>query len=181
MPVHNRRTCAALMVKPMTPKTTVSALFFTALFLLVPPACAEQRTPAERLVAEYYAQFQKPGFLVDDLMEFYADDVVFTDPTFGIVANGKSEVRKLYAQLGTEATAYRNIVWTISDVISQGEAIVIRGRWSGRFHECAFDVDFMTLWKLDGGKIVEQNDFFAAGAFDRQVGWNGTTATCDSG
>jgi ketosteroid isomerase-like protein len=162
-------------------KTAAITLVVAAIFFLPLSCDAEQRSFAERLVAEYYSQFQKPGFLVDQLMEFYGDGVLFIDPTFEIVAEGKSEVRKLYAQLGTEGTAYRNIVWTISDIISQGETIVIRGKWSGRFHECDFDVDFMTLWKLADDKIVEQHDFFAAGTFDRQVGWNGTAATCESG
>jgi len=147
-----------------------------------PPATtwAEPTSDAEELVEQYYSRFQKPGFLVDDLMQYYADDVLFTDPTFEIVASGKAEVRKLYADLGTERTAYKNIRWDIQQVISQDDAIVIRGNWSGRFHECDFDIEFMTLWRLSDGKIAVQNDFFAASAFDRQVGWNGETATCNS-
>ena len=145
------------------------------------PIWADQSSFAENLVEEYYSQFQKPGFLVDELMKFYSDDVLFTDPTFEIIAVGKSEVRKLYADLGTDRTAYKNIEWKIRTVISQGESIVIRGIWSGQFQECDFEVDFMTFWRLVDEKIAEQNDFFAAGSFDRQVGWNGTTATCNPG
>jgi ketosteroid isomerase-like protein len=113
-------------------------------------------------------------------MQFYTDDVVFTDPTFEIIAEGKSAVRNLYADLGTSRTAYKNIQWTIKDVVSEDDIIVIRGQWSGRFHDCEFEIDFMTLWRLADGKIAEQNDFFAASSFDRQVCWNGIAATCDS-
>lgn len=134
----------------------------------------------EALVGEYYSRFQKPGFHVDDLMAYYHPDIVFTDPTFDIHAEGKVEVRKLYAELGTDRTAYKDINWTLARVIAEGDDVVIRGRWSGRFHGCAFDIDFMTLWRLKDGLIIEQNDFFAASTFDRQVGWNGHTADCSS-
>jgi len=145
-----------------------------------PVAIASAAGAADALVSEFYSRFQKPGFHVDDLMVYYHPDIVFLDPTFEIRAEGKSEVRSLYAELGTERTAYKDIRWTIDSVISEGDHIVIRGRWSGRFHACDFDVEFMTLWRLKDGKIVEQNDFFAASAFDRQVGWDGETATCSS-
>jgi len=131
------------------------------------------------MVEAYYSQFQKPGFLVDQLMTFYADDVSFTDPTLEIVARGREAVRKLYADLGTERTAYEDIRWSIASVIVDGDNVVIRGAWAGKFQGCDFDIDFMTLWRLQYGKIAEQINFFAASAFDRQVGWNGKTANCD--
>lgn len=160
---------------------TLALMTMSAILIIQAPSTRADEAPAPRdLVARYYAQFQKPGFLVDELLEFYADDVRFTDPTFEIVAKGKSEVRRLYADLGTERTAYKNIRWQISDVVADGSRVVIRGQWSGTFHGCKFSIDFMTLWRLEDGKIAEQNDFFAASAFDRQVGWNGETATCDS-
>lgn len=143
------------------------------------PLADDRPFNAEDFVAKYYAEFQQPNYLVDDLMAFYRDDVVFSDPTFEILAQGKAEVRKLYAEIGTENTAYTDISWEIADIVSQDDTIVVRGKWSGRFFDCEFDVDFMTLWKLEEGKIAQQHDFFAAVTFDRQVGWNGTTATCD--
>ena len=141
------------------------------------PASAGDR---HDLVARYYGQFQKPGFEVDALMAFYADDVKFTDPTFEIVANGREEVRKLYADIGTGRTQYRNIVWTINDVVSDGDRVVISGNWAGEFWACPFSVDFMTFWRLEDGLIAEQRDFFAASAFDRQVAWDPAAgrATC---
>lgn len=160
-------------------RITLLPVFFVAV-LGASPTGADEVGAAKTLVREYYSQFQKPGFFVEDLMAYYADDVRFTDPTFEIVANGKDEVRKLYADLGTDRTAYKNINWQIASVTAQDDLIVIRGRWSGRFHHCDFDIDFMTLWRVEDGKIIEQNDFFAASAFDRQVGWNGETATCSA-
>ncbi len=165
---------------PMIIKTITFAAAFSVITLSPSLVKADRTSFSETIVEEYYSHFQKPGFLVDDLMQFYADDVVFTDPTFEVVAEGKSDVRKLYADLGTSQTAYENIQWTITDVVSAGDIIVIRGRWSGRFHDCEFEIDFMTLWRMADGKIAEQNDFFAASSFDRQVGWNGQTATCNS-
>lgn len=162
-------------------KTIAIASIVSGLAISSLPTWADQSSFAESLVEEYYSQFQKPGFLVDELMKFYSDDVLFTDPTFEIIAVGKREVRKLYADLGSDRTAYKNIEWKIRTVISQGENIVIRGIWSGQFHECDFEIDFMTYWRLADEKIAEQNDFFAAGSFDRQVSWNGTTANCNPG
>lgn len=164
----------------MNPKKLSVAFAVTAMVLTMPVAWSDDTTIAETFVRDYYSRFQKPGFLVDELMEFYADDVLFTDPTFEIVARGKSEVRKLYAELGTDRTAYKDIHWDIQSVIIQDDNVVIRGRWSGRFFDCSFDIDFMTLWRIENNKIAEQNDFFAAGTFDRQVGWNGETATCEA-
>lgn len=166
---------------PVNRNTMIISVFASLLLLSPCPGRADKSSIAEKMVDEYYSQFQKPGFHVDALLQYYADDVLFTDPTFEIVAEGKSEVRKLYADLGTERTAYKNIRWTIEDVVAQNDIIVIRGKWSGRFHDCDFEVDFITLWRLLDGKIAEQDDFFAASTFDRQVGWNGTTATCNAG
>ena len=165
----------------MNPNAIAIAAAVAAAGLSQLPIAEHQPFNADEFVAEYYAEFQKPGFLVDDLMVFYHDDVLFKDPTFEIVAEGKAEVRKLYADIGTGNTAYRNISWNILDVVSRDNTIVVRGRWSGRFHHCNFDVDFMTFWRLDGREIAEQYDFFAAATFDRQVGWDGTTATCNTG
>lgn len=160
---------------------TWSAPLLLALLLSPFPstvAQSDETFDAVDFVDSYYSRFQKPGFLVGDLMEFYDEDVLFSDPTFEIVAEGKDEVALLYADLGTDRTAYENIEWDITRVIAQGDLIVIRGVWSGRFAGCDFETDFMTLWRLRDGKIVEQNDFFAAAAFDRQVGWDGERATC---
>lgn len=127
------------------------------------------------LVDRYYAHFQQPGFTVDRLMAFYAEEVAFSDPTFGIRVSGRDGVRTLYADIGTERTNYRNIVWNIDRVLIDGRDVAINGRWSGVFHHCPFDVEFTTLWRLADGLIVEQKDFFAASAFDRQVNWNSET------
>lgn len=162
----------------MKPRSGIVLALIAGVLLFALPAASDEVSAAGKIVESYYSKFQKPGFLVDDLMSYYAEDVVFTDPTFEIVAEGKKEVRKLYADLGTDRTAYKNIRWEITDVITQDDAIVIRGRWSGQFQNCDFDIDFMTLWRLKDGKITEQNDFFAASSFDRQVGWNGSSASC---
>ncbi|WFL76244.1 nuclear transport factor 2 family protein [Altererythrobacter arenosus] len=132
---------------------------------------------AEELVDRYYAKFQQPGFLIDDLMKFYSPDIAFVDPTYEIVMNGESEFRETYAELGTAQSNYRNIKWDIAEVVTSGDKVVIYGNWSGTFHHCPFEVAFTTYWKLENGLIVEQRDFFAAPAFDRQVGWDPATAS----
>ena len=149
--------------------------------ILLPAAGCKPEPDYGPVVERYYAQFQKPGFDVDALMKFYADDVAFSDPTFEIVANGKAEVRKLYADIGTDETSYRNIVWTLKTVVSDDDTVVISGVWSGDFAQCPFSVEFMTFWRMAGGLIAEQKDFFAASAFDRQVRWDETAGrpACD--
>ena len=89
-------------------------------------------------------------------------------------------MRKPYADSGTGRPQYRNIVWTINDVLSDGDRVVISGNWAGEFWACPFSVDFMTFWRLEDGLIAEQRDFFAASAFDRQVAWDPAAgrATC---
>ncbi|GAB4526513.1 MAG: hypothetical protein Tsb0010_09840 [Parvularculaceae bacterium] len=124
------------------------------------------------LVDRYYSQFQQPGFTVDRLLAFYAEDVEFSDPTFEIRVSGRDGVRSLYVDIGTERTNYRDIVWNIDRVLIDGNDVAINGRWSGVFYQCPFDVEFVTLWRLEGGLIAEQRDFFAASTFDRQVNWN---------
>lgn len=144
----------------------------------VSPATAEDH---RELVNRYYSQFQQPGYDVDALMAFYDDEVLFTDPTFGITANGKDEVRALYADIGTDRTQYRDIVWVLNTVISDDDHVVISGLWSGSFWECPFSVEFITLWTISDGLIVRQKDFFAADAFDQQVAWDPAVgrAICD--
>lgn len=138
---------------------------------------ADHRQMAER----YYSRFQQPDFDVDELMEFYDDDVRFSDPTFEITARGDSEVRKLYADIGTDRTSYTNITWTLDRIVVESDDVVIHGRWAGEFSGCTFDVPFVTLWRLRNGLIAEQTDFFAAAIFDRQVNWNSETQRAECG
>lgn len=130
------------------------------------------------LVADYYAQYQQPGFTIDDLLAFYAPDVDFRDPTFDITIRGAQEFRNLYSALGTDQTGYKNIKWTLDDIVVDGERVVIAGRWSGAYQDCPFDIEFMTLWRMKEGRIAYQRDFFAAGAFDEQVVWKDGKANC---
>lgn len=144
-----------------------------ALFISVAMICTAASAGSPKvMVDEYYGQFQQPGFDVDALMAYYHDDVSFSDPTFDIVASGKDEVRKLYADIGTDRTQYRNIVWTLNTVMAEGDNVLISGVWSGEFWQCPFSVEFATLWRLEDGLIREQKDFFAASEFDRQVSWD---------
>lgn len=142
---------------------------------------ATKEADAEALVDRYYSQYQQPGFLIDDLLEFYTPDVAFIDPTYEIRLNGRSDFRQFYSELGTDKTNYRDIAWKIEDVLVDGDAVAIYGRWSGTFHHCPFDVAFTTFWRLDEGLIAEQRDYFAASAFDRQVGWDAESATAQCG
>jgi len=132
----------------------------------------------EKTVADYYARFQQPGFTIDDLLSFYSPEVDFRDPTFDITIKGEKDFRELYSELGTDQTGYKNIEWTLSDIVVDGERVVIAGRWSGDYQGCPFDIEFMTLWRMEDGLIAFQRDFFASAAFDEQVKWAGGKANC---
>ncbi|MEQ8314904.1 MAG: nuclear transport factor 2 family protein [Gammaproteobacteria bacterium] len=163
------------------PAIRLARLSFLTLLASIATACSTTAEVSQihAFVDRYYANFQRPGFYVDDLMNFYSDEAVFTDPTFGIAVKGKPQIRELYADLGTEDTAYRDIDWDLRQVIAERDKVVIRGVWSGSFQGCAFSVDFMTLWLLEDQLIKEQNDFFAADAFDEQVQWDPSTGTAN--
>jgi len=156
-------------------------LFAALVFVgaLAGPARAEARRDTYlEIVRGFYAKFQQPGFLIDDLLAYYTDDIDFRDPTFDITINGAAEFRGLYGDLGTDRTGYRDIVWTLADILVDGDSVLISGRWSGRYQDCPFDVEFMTLWRMRGRLIGYQRDFFASDAFDRQVGWADGKANC---
>lgn len=133
------------------------------------PAGETVLTAAQELVADFYGEFESDAFDVDRLMRHYDPDVVFVDPTFDIEVNGVAAVRELYAVAGTAESRYRGTAWEIERVIASGADVAIHGTWSGRFDDKPFSVEFVTLWKLSDGKIVEQRDFFDAIGFDEQV------------
>ena len=157
--------------------------FLTAILLLSSSFhCLKASADAnpKKLVEDYYARFQQPGYFVTELMQRYTEDVRFIDPTFEIDVSGREEVAKLYADLGTGKTAYTNVAWIIRQIVAENDHVTIRGNWSGQFQDCPFDIEFMTLWKLRNGLIAEQTDFFAASTFDRQVGWQDGKTSCGS-
>lgn len=166
-------------MKPSIPVFQSLCALFMALFpTQVFAAQSEKADDHRRLVAHYYSLFQQPGFRVDDLLEFYADDIEFSDPTFEIEARGKEAFRKLYADIGTERTSYSDIEWELKTVLVEGDDVGIYGRWSGKFHDCPFKIEFVTLWHMRANRIARQTDFFAADTFDRQVGWDGKKTAC---
>lgn len=144
-----------------------------AMLVIAGAGRAAEAPSAESMVRDYYATFSESPFDVDRLMVFYAENVVFVDPTFDISVTGVDEVRALYAAIGTDDSRYRDIRWQIERVIADADDVAIHGRWSGRFDGKAFDIEFVTLWRLAEGRIVEQRDFFDAPTFDEQVGWQG--------
>ena len=159
-------------------KTLVAFLSLTVSMLINTSSAMAHE--AEMIVHRFYAQFQQPGYTIDDLLEFYADDVVFTDPTFQIAFECKDGFRQFYNDIGTDQTNYSNIRWDIDRVIEDGPDIAIVGRWSGQFYDCPFvDVNFVTIWRLEEGLISEHHDYFSAASFDQQVGWNSQTSSPD--
>ncbi len=160
---------------PALARTALVLMFFLA-------SCSPSQDPESRLaeapteewVRSYYDTFAPDAFDVDRLMTFYSAEVRFTDPTFDIEVFGRDEVRKLYANTGTAVSQYSETHWDIDRVIIGGlNDVAIHGVWAGNFQGKPFEVQFVTLWRLEAGLIVEQIDFFDAATFDEQVGWTG--------
>jgi steroid delta-isomerase-like uncharacterized protein len=103
---------------------------------------------------------------------FTTDVVMHTNPD----RVGIDSARAYYANY---LTGFSNITFTIKDVFGQGDKLVkhwdFKGRHTGTFFGIPptgkdVDVEGVTLVKMRGGKIAEEQDFFDNYEFMKQLG-----------
>lgn len=120
-------------------------------------------------VDAYYDVYLRDGVTVEQMLQYYAEDVEFVDPTFQIEVHGHEGLRQLYGTIGTPEFNYRELEWQLDAVLSEGNQVAINGTWKGMWHNCPFEIPFVTILDIEDGLIARQQDFFAASMFDNQV------------
>lgn len=121
-------------------------------------------------VDQFYADYLGGELTFQEMLDvYYAEDVDFDDPTFGIDVVGHEALTAAFGSVATENSSFQNIGWEIEQVFGEGDKVNVIGRWSGSWFECPFDVGFSTLFIRKDGKITRQLDFFGVFEFERQV------------
>lgn len=133
-------------------------------------------------VDTFYADYLRPGVTADQLLRHYAEDVEFVDPTFGIDVRGHDGLIQVFGQMGTADFNYSNVDWQIDTVLVDGTSVAVNGVMAGAWHNCPFEMAFVTIFDIEEGLIARQQDFFAASAFDEQVALDRETGlpTCET-
>lgn len=163
--------------------------FYLTILSMAAISCSPNSTESEAEAANlrafvdaYYDDYLRDGVTIDTVLEYYSEDVEFVDPTFQIEVHGHDGLRQLYGAVGTQEFNYTNLNWDLDIVLAEGNQVAVNGRWTGSWHNCPFDVPFVTIFDVENGLITRQQDFFAASMFDDQVGLEEQTGlpSCDT-
>ncbi|MGP1282682.1 MAG: nuclear transport factor 2 family protein [Parasphingopyxis sp.] len=133
-------------------------------------------------VDSFYGDYLRPGVTAEQLLSHYAEDVEFVDPTFRIDVRGHDGLIRVFGQLGTPESNYRDVEWQIDKVMVDGQSVAVNGVMSGEWYGCPFEMAFVTIFDIEDGLIARQQDFFAASTFDEQVALDRDTGlpTCET-
>lgn len=128
-------------------------------------AAADDKTLPPRLSkwVDAYEHFE-----LDRFLGFYADDVVFRDPTAQINFESKDQLKSAYARImqGGWGGNYR---FDIKNIIVDGATTVFEGLFSLTFNGEKAEIHFTTWLEYEDGKIKRQLDMFDYNELQRQL------------
>ena len=108
----------------------------------------------------------------DKVVAFYTEDVVYEDVTFGEVAHGREELKKLAAGFFAAVPDMKLETVSVSQHGNDGSVEwVFSGTDVGLFKTGKkFSVRGASRYQLRGGKVSSNKDFYDAATIMRQVG-----------
>jgi ketosteroid isomerase-like protein len=120
---------------------------------------------ARGFVDRFYAAYASRD--ATKLIEFYADDAEFIDPTFDLNLKGRAQIQALF----TAALAkYETLAWTVQDLIVSGDRLVVVGEMQSRLFAKNAGMKFISVLTVRDGKITRQQDMFDLIDFYVQLG-----------
>lgn len=115
------------------------------------PPDAEKKAAA--LFAAYYDAYSRNAY--DEMAAFYAENVVFEDPTSDVFLRGKSQLREAMAALDP----YRKLHWRFHQIVREGDIYAGQATLTGEASGTPFATRFATMAVVKDGKIVRHIDF----------------------
>ena len=143
-------------------------VFATALmcfWVFVPLSAASAASVPAKLEAWVKAY---ESFDLERFVDFYADDIRFTDPTAQIELKSRQELTSVFTTI-MQGRWGGNFRFKVSNVISQGDLIVFEGLFSLTFNGQKADIAYTTWLEFEDGKIKRQLDLFDYAALRRQI------------
>ncbi len=127
------------------------------------------------LLRRFRTIYATEPFDLDGMAALYATDCRFVDPTSRLDLAGREAVRAMLADARVgRPDGFRDVRWSADETLVDGRRFAHLGRWSGRWRDATFEVDYATVWTIaPDGTIAEHLDFIDMGAWARQVGWTG--------
>lgn len=136
-------------------------------------AAAQQRDESamwswlDRYYADYTAMSRAPtGPAMDAWLAHYAPDALFEDPTLGVSATGRDQIRKPYVEAFTGRLG--PVHWTIVRRLTGPEWAAVEGWLEGTHSGKPLRTRFTTWLKVRDGKIVHQIDYLDYAPFRRR-------------
>lgn len=135
------------------------------LFLAAPVASA-QADAASPVVKQWIDAYQR--FDLDGFLGFYADDVLFEDPTARITFTSKQQLKNAYTGI-MQGRWGGNYHFDVKSVAQDGDTTVLEGVFSLTFNGERADIRFSTWLEFERGKIKRQLDMFDYAELQRQL------------
>lgn len=143
--------------------------FFLILFLVL-GGSLQGISAADRSLASEVDGWKKAyeRFDLDGFMAFYADDVVFQDPTARIAFTNKQQLRGAYTTImqGRWGGNYR---FDVQSVVQDGSTTVLEGMFSLTYNGEKAEIHFTTWLEFVDGRIKRQLDMFDYNELQRQL------------
>ncbi len=135
------------------------------LFLAAPVASVQADAPPP-VVKQWIDAYQR--FDLDGFLGFYADDVLFEDPTARITFTSKQQLRSAYTAI-MQGRWGGNYHFDVKSVVQDGDKTVLEGVFSLTFNGERADIRFTTWLEFEHGKIKRQLDMFDYNELQRQL------------
>lgn len=117
---------------------------------------------------------------IDAAASYFADNVTFYDASVGTPVEGKDAAKT--SVVASFINAVPDLKWEmLGDPIAEGNMVAFQWRFSGTNTGAwgdgtapankAFSFVGASVFKIEGGKIVNQSDYYDALGFYKQLGW----------
>ena len=108
----------------------------------------------------------------DKVASFYTDDVIYEDVTFGLIAHGHAELRKMAADFFASVPDLKLEVVSNTSMGNRGcVEWIFSGTDAGLYKTGKkFSVRGASVYELRGGKFSSNRDYYDSASIMRQVG-----------
>lgn len=135
-------------------------------FFLAAPAASAQAEAPSPVVKQWIDAYQR--FDLDGFLGFYADDVLFEDPTARISFTSKQQLKDAYTRI-MQGRWGGNYYFDVKSVVQDDDTTVLEGVFSLTFNGERADIRFTTWLEFERGKIKRQLDMFDYNELQRQL------------
>ena len=134
---------------------------------LLPFGMGDDAAAIAAVLARFRAAYERVDPIAAEAV--LAPDLVFSDPTFGLKANGIAELRPIIGHAGDDFSAIslkieHELISPPWAVVRQEQILVLK-KPAGR----RVSVRGISMFRISGDRIAEWHDYYDRAGFDRQM------------